>query len=207
MDNKTLIIGLSGGTCSGKSYLSKTIQNFFGKDKTTIIKLDSYYHDLSHLKFEEREKNNFDHPSSFDYNLLLEHIKKIYNNKEAKAPIYDYKTHTRTNKFTVIKKTNIIIIEGILVLYNKEIRDYMHLKFFLDKPSSLRKDLRLKRDIKNRARTVESIESQYTTTVEPMYQKYIDKTKQYADIIIKEDTVVNSNAFGILCKQINKFLN
>ena len=207
MKLKTHIIGLSGGTCSGKTYLSKSLQKFYGKDKLTIIKLDSYYHDLSHLKFEEREKNNFDHPESFDYELLYEHINKIFSNKKVEIPIYDYKTHTRTKKFNSINKTNIIIIEGILIFYNKKIRDLMDAKFFLDKPCNLRKELRLKRDIKSRDRTQESIKLQYNNFVQPMYKKFIEKTKEHADVIIKEDSIVNSNAFTILCKEINKFLN
>ena len=207
MKLKTHIIGLSGGTCSGKTYLSKSLQKFYGKDKLTIIKLDSYYHDLSHLKFEEREKNNFDHPESFDYELLYEHINKIFSNKKVEIPIYDYKTHTRTKKFNSINKTNIIIIEGILIFYNKKIRDLMDAKFFLDKPCNLRKELRLKRDIKTRDRTEKSINTQYNNSVQPMYKEFIEKTKKYADVIIKEDSIVNSNAFTILSNEINKILN
>ena len=207
MDYKTHIIGISGGTCSGKTYLSKSLQKFYGKEKLTIINLDSYYHDLSHLKFEEREKNNFDHPESFDYELLYNHINKIFENKKVKVPIYDYKTHTRTNKFNIIKKTNIIIIEGILIFYNKKIRELIDLKCFLDKPCDLRKELRLKRDIKSRDRTQESINTQYNNSVQPMYKQFIENTKEHADIVVKEDSIVNSNAFTILCKEINKFLN
>ena len=203
----TYIIGITGGTCSGKSYLSKSLQDFYGKDKLSIIKLDSYYHDLSHLKFSEREKNNFDHPQSFDYDLLYNHINNILIHKEVEIPIYDYKTHTRTKKTNLIKKTNIIIIEGILVFYNKKIRDLINLKFFLDKPCNLRKELRLKRDIKSRDRTEKSINAQYNNSVQPMYKEFIEKTKKYADVIIKEDSIVNSNAFTILSNEINKILN
>ena len=203
----TYIIGITGGTCSGKSYLSKSLQDFYGKDKLSIIKLDSYYHDLSHLKFSEREKNNFDHPQSFDYDLLYNHINNILIHKEVEIPIYDYKTHTRTKKTNLIKKTNIIIIEGILVFYNKKIRDLINLKFFLDKPCDLRKELRLKRDIKSRDRTEKSINAQYNNSVQPMYKEFIEKTKKYADVIIKEDSIVNSNAFTILSNEINKILN
>ena len=203
----THIIGITGGTCSGKSYLSKSLQDFYGKDKLSIIKLDSYYHDLSHLKFSEREKNNFDHPQSFDYDLLYNHINNILIHKEVEIPIYDYKTHTRTKKTNLIKKTNIIIIEGILVFYDKKIRDLINLKFFLDKPCDLRKELRLKRDIKSRDRTEKSINTQYNNSVQPMYKEFIKKTKKYADVIIKEDSIVNSNAFTILSNEINKILN
>ena len=203
----TYIIGITGGTCSGKSYLSKSLQDFYGKDKLSIIKLDSYYHDLSHLKFSEREKNNFDHPQSFDYDLLYNHINNILIHKEVEIPIYDYKTHTRTKKTNLIKKTNIIIIEGILVFYNKKIRELINLKFFLDKPCDLRKELRLKRDIKSRDRTEKSINAQYNNSVQPMYKEFIEKTKKYADVIIKEDSIVNSNAFAILSNEINKILN
>jgi len=205
--NNTYIIGLSGGTCSGKTYLSKSIQKYFGIETVNIINLDSYYYDLSHLTFKDRERNNFDHPDSFDFNLLFDDLSKIINQNSANIPIYDYKTHTRTNRTMIIHKTKIILIEGILTFYNKKIRNLMHLKCFLDKPSELRKKIRLNRDIEQRARTNKSILQQYSTTVEPMYIKYIKETKKYADLVIKEDTIVNSNALGILCEEINKILN
>ena len=205
--NDIYIIGISGGTCSGKTYLSKSIQTHFGEENIDIIKLDSYYLDLSHLKFEEREKNNFDHPDSFDFDLLYQHLADIINNQTVKVPIYDYKTHTRTKKVKKLHKKKVVIIEGILTLYNKKIRNLMYLKIFLDKPTDLRKNLRLKRDAIHRARTDKSINLQYTKTVEPMYIKYVEKTKKYADIIIKEDTIIDSNAFAILSKEINQILN
>ena len=201
------IIGVSGGTCSGKTYLSKSIQKHFGKENINIIKLDSYYRDLSHLEFKEREKNNFDHPNSFDFELLHQHLSNMIDNKKVKVPIYDYKTHTRTKNVKIIHKTKIVIIEGILTLYDKKIRNLMYQKIFLEKPTTLRKNLRLKRDAIHRARTNESINLQYTTSVEPMYIKYVEKTKKYADIIIKEDTITDSNAFAILSNEINKILN
>ena len=206
-NNDLYIFGISGGTCSGKTYLSKSIQKYFGKEKINIIKLDSYYHDLAHLKFEDREKNNFDHPRSFDFELLYQHLSNIINNQTIEIPIYDYKTHTRTQEVEKIFKTKIIIIEGILTLYDKKIRNLMYRKIFLEKPTDLRKNLRLKRDKKHRARTNESINLQYTNSVEPMYIKYVEKTKKYADIIIKEDTIKDSNAFAILSKEINQILN
>ena len=122
MNNQGIyIIGVSGGTCSGKTYLTQSIQEYFGKEKINIIKLDSYYHDLSHLEFKERERNNFDHPDSFDFDLLYKHLSNIINNQVVKVPVYDYKTHTRTKKVTILNKTKIVIIEGILTFYTPQV--------------------------------------------------------------------------------------
>ena len=117
------IIGLAGGSCSGKTYISNKLVKKFSK-KINIISLDSYYYDLSHLKMAEREKNNFDHPSSFDFNLLVKHLKNINSLGEAKIPIYNYKRHIRTTKINIIKKSEIIIIEGILALQNQKLRNF-----------------------------------------------------------------------------------
>ena len=206
MIKEIFLIGISGGTCSGKTYLANSLVKHFGENLIGIIKVDSYYHDLSHLGMKKREKNNFDHPNSFDFKLLHSDLSKFINNKIINIPVYSYKTHTRKKETKKIESNKIIIIEGIYSLYDKDITDLMDLKVFLDKPNSLRKKIRLKRDIKQRARTNESIKLQYSKTVQPMYLKYINKTKKVADIIIKEDNMVNSNAFTILRKEIKQIL-
>ena len=206
MAEKIYLIGIAGGTCSGKTYLANSLVEYFGKDLIDIIKVDSYYHDLSHLQMAKREKNNFDHPDSFDFKLLYTDLFKLLNNKIINIPTYCYKTHTRKKEVKSIESKKIIILEGIYSLYNKDITDLIDLKIFLDKPDNLRKKIRLTRDIKQRARTNKSIEKQYSKTVFPMYLKFINNTKNNADIIIKEDNMVNSNAFTILHKEIKQIL-
>ena len=151
------------------------------------IKLDSYYFDLKHLSMEEREKNNFDHPSAFDFNLLYAHLKQIKNNLIAKIPIYDYTTHTRKLECTIIDKEYcLILVEGILSLYDEQIRNMMSFSVYIDVSNDIRKHRRIKRDLDSRERTFESISKQYKNTVEPMYMKYIEPTKIFSDIVINE---------------------
>jgi len=200
------LIGIAGGTCSGKTYLSNSLVEYFGKDLIDIIKVDSYYHDLSHLEMSKREKNNFDHPHSFDFKLLFRDLSKLLDNKIINIPTYSYKTHTRKKEVKKIESKKIIILEGIYSLYDKDILKLIDLKIFLDKPDNLRKKIRLGRDIKQRDRTNKSIENQYSKTVFPMYLKFVNNTKNNADIIIEEDNMVNSNAFTILRKEIKQIL-
>ena len=199
------IIGLAGGSCSGKTFLTSKIANKFS-EKIVIIELDSYYFDLSHLKMSEREKNNFDHPSSFDFNLLINDLNTLKNDGEVQIPIYNYKKHIRTSKKQIVEKNKIVIVEGILALHNSKLRKLMNLKVFLDTPSKIRKNIRLKRDVCDRARTSESIYLQYKNTVEPMYYKYVNPCKKFADIIIKNNSF-NNNAYNILSKEIQSILN
>ena len=153
------LIGIAGGTCSGKTYLSKSLVKYFGKNLVDIIKVDSYYHDLSHLKMSKREKNNFDHPDSFDFKLLYKDLSKLLSNKIIYIPTYSYKTHTRKKEVKKLESKKIIILEGIYSLYDEDIIKLIDLKIFLDKPDDLRKKIRLDRDSKQRARTNNSIEN------------------------------------------------
>ena len=179
------IIGIAGGSGSGKSKLVKNILSEIDKEKISSIEIDSYYKDLSHLSFDERCQNNFDHPNSIDFKLLYNDLKKIISNQLVKAPIYDYKTHTRKkNEFKTIENVNVILLEGIFAFHDKKIMDLMTLKIFIDTPSDIRILRRLKRDINKRDRTIESITKQYNNTVRPMYIKYVKPTKRYADLII-----------------------
>lgn len=187
MNNKVYIIAITGGSGSGKTFLCNKIIKKFKSNKIIKIEVDSYYKNLAHLKMEDREKNNFDHPDAFEFNLLYAHLNKIKNLEKVNIPLYDYKTHTRKNEFKTMDKIyNIILLEGIFSGYEKNIRDMLYLNVFIDIPNKIRKSRRIKRDKKKRDRTLESIEVQYTTTVEPMYKKYVEPTKQYSDIIIKD---------------------
>jgi len=203
---KNFIIGITGGSGSGKTYLSNNLINTFGVDNINLIQMDSYYNDLKHLSMEEREKNNFDQPNAFDFNLLLNHLKNLHDIGKVNIPVYDYKTHTRTNNTIEIFHKPILIIEGIFAVYNKKIRDLMNLVVYIDIENKIRKKRRIERDIIQRDRTKESILFQYENVVEPMYKKYISPMKNKSDLILKEISE-KSNEFNKLTKYINKIIN
>mgnify|MGYP001239986783 CR=1 FL=1 len=190
--NKT-IIGITGGSGSGKTYLSNKIINKFGDEKINIIKMDSYYKDLAHLSMQEREVNNFDHPDAFDFELLVDHLNILFNEDSVKIPIYDYKTHTRKKNTKEIKYKPIIIIEGIFSMYYKKLRELMDYKVFIATSNKTRKERRINRDKISRDRTLDSILNQYEKMVEPMYEKYIKPMKNISNLIIKENDKNNIN--------------
>ena len=201
-----LLIGVCGGSASGKSSISKYILNYFGKEKCGIIEVDSYYNDLSHIRFEEREKNNFDHPDAFDFNLLYQDIKQLKNSTLIKIPSYDYITHTRNKKKIKIKNNPIVIIEGIFSIYYKKLRDVIDLKIYLDTPEIISKSRRIIRDKESRGRTEKSILKQYQKTVYPMYVEFVKPLMKYSNLIIKDNSV-NSNGINILNDYINAILD
>jgi len=185
MKNKVIIIGIAGGSGSGKTRLVKNILSELSNTQTIAIEVDSYYKDLSHIPFKEREKHNFDHPNSIDFELLHQNLIEILNNKKIKTPVYNYKEHIREkNKSNIIENPQIILLEGIFALYNQNIRDLMEVKIFVDTPSDIRILRRIKRDVNKRKRTIESVMEQYNKTVRPMFIKYVKPTKEYADLII-----------------------
>lgn len=183
---KPLIIGISGGTGSGKTRFTKELIKRCNSKYVIYISQDSYYKDLSHMSYEERCNVNFDSPDSIDFKELYRDIKKLTDNNDADIPIYDYKRHKRMQETKKIKSKPIIIIEGIFSLYTPKVRDLIDCKIFVDTPADLRILRRAKRDINKRGRTIESIFSQYIKTVKPMHEKFIEPTKSYADIIVKD---------------------
>ena len=187
------IIGITGGSGSGKTYLSNKIIDKFGDEKINIIKMDSYYKDLAHLSMQEREVNNFDHPDAFDFELLVDHLNILFNEDFVKIPIYDYKTHTRKKNTEEIKYKPIIIIEGIFSMYYKKLRELMDYKVFIATSNKTRKERRINRDKISRDRTLDSILNQYEKMVEPMYEKYIKPMKNISNLIIKENDKNNIN--------------
>ena len=187
------IIGITGGSGSGKTYLTNKIVDKFGDNNINIIKMDSYYKDLAHLSMQEREINNFDHPDAFDFELLLDHLNILFNKNSVQIPIYDYKTHTRKKNVEKIKYKPIIIIEGIFSIHYKKLRDLMDYKVFIETTNKTRKERRINRDKISRDRTLESILNQYEKMVEPMYEKYIKPMKNISNLIIKENDKNNIN--------------
>ena len=183
--SKVFIIGIAGGSGSGKTRLAKNVLKEINNKQVQAITVDSYYKDLSHLTFDERAKNNFDHPDAIDFDLLYHDLKIIMDNKAISTPLYDYKTHTREKeKSNKIENIKVIILEGILALYNSDIRNLMSMKIFVDTPSDVRLLRRIKRDVNKRARSIESVTEQYNNTVKPMFLKFVKPTKDYADLIV-----------------------
>ena len=186
-DKKTLIIGITGGTGSGKSTVCKSIKESIPEENIAIIEQDAYYKDQSHLSFEERLKTNYDHPLAFDNKLLIKHLDMLCNGETIEKPIYDYELHTRNLEETITTEANdIVIVEGIMILEDEELRNKLDIKIYVDTEDDLRILRRIQRDIKERGRTVDSVIEQYLTTVKPAHDQFIEPYKKYADIIIPE---------------------
>ncbi|WP_203361667.1 uridine kinase [Bacillus sp. REN10] len=186
MEQKPVVIGIAGGSGSGKTSVTKAIDEFFKGHSVMIIEQDYYYKDQSHLPFEERLKTNYDHPFAFDNDLLIEHVNQLLQYKSIEKPVYDYVQHTRSTETIVMEPKNVIILEGILVLEDPRLRELMDIKLFVDTDADIRIIRRMMRDIQERGRTLESVVDQYIQVVRPMHNQFIEPTKRYADIIIPE---------------------
>ena len=178
------VIGIGGGTGSGKTTVAKRIADLLGKGRCTILPLDNYYKDMSHLPIEERRKQNYDHPNMIEYELLVRHVKDLLNGKSVKVPIYDFTTYTRGSETMTISPKPFVIVEGIFALYYDELVELYDLAIYVDAEDDIRFIRRLRRDIKKRGRTVDSVIEQYLSTVKPMHDAYVEPTKKRADIII-----------------------
>ncbi|MEY2372324.1 uridine kinase [Lysinibacillus capsici] len=183
---RPVVIGIAGGSCSGKTSVTRAIYDVFREHSVVVIEQDFYYKDQSHLTFEERLGTNYDHPLAFDNDLLIEHIKKLLVRQPIQKPVYDYVQHTRAEEVIHVEPVDVIILEGILVLEDADLRDLMDIKLFVDTDSDLRIIRRIMRDIKERGRTTDSVIEQYLSAVRPMHNLFIEPTKRYADIIIPE---------------------
>ncbi len=186
MQKNKLIIGISGGTGSGKTRFTRELIERCDSNNIIYISQDSYYKDLSHISYEERCNINFDNPNSIDFTELKNDIQSLIDNKTTNIPVYSFKRHKRMKETLRIDPKPIIIIEGIFVLYDPKIRDLINCKVFVDTPADIRILRRAKRDINKRDRSIESIFSQYINTVKPMHEKFIEPTIYYADIIVKD---------------------
>jgi uridine kinase len=185
--NEILFIGIAGGTASGKTSVANELIKNLNQEKVTLVNLDSYYIDLSHLDLEERKKFNFDHPDSIDWNLIYQNLYNLFKLKEAYKPVYSFSLYNRTQEFEVLEPAKIVILEGLFALYKKELRSLMDLKIFVSAPDDIRLIRRIKRDVSERGRDIDSIIEQYLNFVRPMYIEYIKPTKNYADIIIQNE--------------------
>ena len=206
MKNNPILVGIAGGSGSGKTWISKRISKLLSPVSCTLLFEDSYYLDLSNIPFKERQKVNFDHPNSIDKDLLVEHITQLKKGYSINQPVYNFKTHCRIKNTTLIVPGNLLILEGILILYYEQLRELMNLRVFIHTSDSIRFQRRLKRDMLERGRTKNSIIKQYHESVSPMYQKYVEPTKQFADIIINGEKN-NSQEINLLAVTIRSLLN
>ena len=179
----TMIIGIAGGTGSGKTTLTNKLKNHFG-DRITVVYHDNYYKRHDEMTYEERCLLNYDIPEAFDTDMLIDHLKQMKENQSILCPVYDFTVHNRSDKVVEIKPSKVIIVEGILIFENEELCNLMDIKIFVDTDADTRILRRAMRDIKERARSIESITSQYLTTVKPMHEKYVEPSKKNADIIV-----------------------
>ncbi|MCB0381297.1 MAG: uridine kinase [Flavobacteriales bacterium] len=198
-----IIIGIAGGTGSGKTTVVRKIANVVPEKNVAILMQDSYYNDNAHLSFEERQKINYDHPNSIDFDLLLKQINDLKTNQPIEQPIYSYTTHTRTGDYTVIHPKEILIVEGILIFTNEELRKLCDIKIFVHTDSDLRLIRRIKRDINERGRDLEEVLNRYEKTLKPMHNQFIEPTMKYADLIIPVGGE-NKVAIDILTSMINE---
>ncbi len=182
--NKPLIIGVAGGSGSGKTTVIQHICHHIGEENLSLIAHDAYYRDLKHLSFEERAKQNFDHPASLETELLIRHIKALASGYSVDCPIYDFSNHVRKEESLTITPKKIILVDGILIFYEKELRKLMNIKLFVDTDDDVRLLRRLRRDITERSRSIEGVLDQYEKFVRPMHLEFVEPTKRYADIII-----------------------
>jgi uridine kinase len=181
-----ILIGIAGGSGSGKTLVAKRIFDELGSDKVIIIQQDSYYRDLGHLSLEERKKQNFDHPDSFDHEFLIRQLKDLLAGKSVDQPVYDYTIHSRRKETKRIGEHIVIVLEGILILHDPELRKLMDIKVYVDTDDDVRLIRRIRRDVNERSRSLDSILDQYENSVRPMQLQFIEPTKRYADIIIPE---------------------
>jgi len=202
---RPVLIGITGGTGSGKSTIAREIFKTFNEDCIAMIEQDSYYKDQSHLTSEERTKTNYDHPDAFDTSLLVKQLNELCAGNAIQKPIYDFEIHNRKTDTILVEPRDIIIVEGILVLQEKEVRDMLDIKIYVDTDADVRFIRRLVRDINERGRTIDSVITQYLTVVKQMHEQFTENTKRYADIIIPEGGH-NKVAIDIITANIRQIL-
>jgi uridine kinase len=204
-NERPIVIGVTGGSGSGKTSVSRAILNALPNHSILLFEQDSYYKDQSHLSFEERLNTNYDHPLAFDTDLLIEHLKELMNYQTIKKPVYDYEAHTRSKEVVIQEPKEVIIVEEILILEDEHLRDLMDIKVYVDTEDDIRIIRRIKRDIEDRGRSLDSVIDQYLSVVKPMHSQFIEPTKKYADIIVPEGGK-NQVAIDLLTTKVRSIL-
>lgn len=200
-----IVIGIAGGTGSGKTTITrKIIQNFGGE--VSVIYHDNYYKAHHNMSYEERTKLNYDHPNAFDTELMISDLKKLRSGETIQCPVYDYSIHDRSGKTVTVKPSRVIVIEGILIFENRELCDLMDIKIFVDTDADVRILRRIVRDVRDRGRSLESVVNQYLTTVKPMHEQFVEPSKRKADIIIPEGGH-NQVALEMVLQRVRAHLN
>ncbi len=202
---RPIIIGVTGGSGSGKTTVSKAIYNQMHGQAIQIITQDTYYNDQSSMTMAERKAVNYDHPLAFDTDLLIKQLSDLRNNKAIEMPVYDYTQYTRSAETVHVEPQDVIILEGILILDDERLRDLMDIKVYVDTDDDIRIIRRIKRDMAERGRTLDSVINQYLATVKPMYHQFVEPTKRYADIIVPEGGE-NRVAIDILTTKVRDIL-
>lgn len=185
-DRKSIVFGVAGGTGSGKTTVANAILQQVGADRVAYMPHDAYYRELDHLSEEERKKINFDHPSSLETSLFIEHVKQLLAGHPINLPVYDFTTHTRTSQTIRVDPAPLILVEGILIFAEPELRQLMDIMIYVDTDADIRFIRRLTRDVNERGRSVDSVIEQYLTTVRPMHLEFVEPSKRHADLIIPE---------------------
>ncbi len=204
MELNPIIIGIAGGTGSGKSTLADNIRKEFANN-ITMLSHDYYYKSNSYLSFDERKKLNYDHPDAFDTDLLIEHLNKLKKGEVIYRPNYSFVTYLREEQTVEVVPKKVILLDGILIFENKELRDMMDIKIFVDTDADIRFIRRLVRDVSDRGRTLESVIEQYTTIVKPMHEQFVEPSKKYADIIVPEGGY-NHVALNMIIEKIRSII-
>ena len=202
---RPIVIGVTGGSGSGKTSVSRAIYNQFAGHSILMLEQDFYYKNQDDLSFEERLKTNYDHPFAFDTDLLIQHLEDLIHYKAIEKPVYDYAAHTRSKEIIIQEPKEVIILEGILILEDPRLRKLMDIKVYVDTDDDIRIIRRIKRDIEERGRTLNSVIEQYLTVVKPMHHQFVEPSKKYADIIIPEGGT-NQVAIDLMTTKIRSIL-
>lgn len=204
---KPVLIGIAGGSASGKTTIARLIADHFSEaNRVIIIKEDDYYKEQFNMTYEERSKINYDHPLAFDTELLHQHLQMLIDGKEIQKPIYDYTIHNRSKETEIVHPADVIILEGLFVLENKDTRSLLDIKIFCDSPADVRFIRRLLRDVKERGRQLDNIVEQYLNTVRVMHEEFVEPSKRYADLIVP-NVGSNSVAYDLLITKINSIIS